>query len=77
MANQRIQYFTAAGSFLGSLGRLGSGKGEFTNPQDLGFSRAGNRLYVADTDNNRIQYFRWSDPAVAPTSLGRVKALFR
>jgi DNA-binding beta-propeller fold protein YncE len=72
-----VQYFTAAGSFVGLVGLYGSGEGEFINPLDVGFSGDGNRLYVADTDNNRIQYFRWSDPAVKPASLGRVKALFR
>lgn len=76
--NHRIQYFTATGSFLGVVGSYGSGNGEFDRPQDMAFSPAGDRLYVADGgDNDRIQYFRRSPAAVAPTSLGRVKALFR
>jgi hypothetical protein len=39
--------------------------------------RTGARLYVADNDNRRVQYFNRNAPAVAPTSLGRVKAPFR
>jgi tripartite motif-containing protein 71 len=64
--NHRLQYFAAAGSFAGLVGLYGSGEGEFINPLDLGFSGDGNRLYVADTDNNRVQYFRWSTPQWRP-----------
>lgn len=75
--NHRIQYFTGNGSFLGKFGSRGSGEGQFRQPSDVAFSTSGARLYVADTGNYRIQYFRWSPPAVSPSSLGRVKALFR
>jgi DNA-binding beta-propeller fold protein YncE len=37
----------------------------------------GGRVYVTDAFNHRVQYFRVANPAVAPASLGRVKALFR
>jgi hypothetical protein len=37
----------------------------------------GARLYVGEGGNNRIQYFNRNKPAVAPTSLGRVKSLFK
>jgi DNA-binding beta-propeller fold protein YncE len=45
----------------------------------LATDAAGTRLYVVDSGNNRLQYFNYkkSDPAVEPTSLGRVKAIFR
>ena len=46
-------------------------------PTDVALNPAGDRLYVVDTLNHRIQYFKWINPAVAPASLGRVKALFR
>ncbi len=75
--NHRIRYFTGNGSFLGMFGLEGTGDGEFKQPSDVAFSASGGRLYVADTGNSRIQYFRWTEPAVAPVSLGRVKALFR
>jgi hypothetical protein len=34
-------------------------------------------FYVADERNHRIQYFRESEAAVEPCSLGRVRALFK
>jgi hypothetical protein len=37
----------------------------------------GSRLYVVDSYNYRVQYFRDTTSAVAPTSLGKVKAVFR
>jgi tripartite motif-containing protein 71 len=75
--NDRVQYFTPNGSFLGKWGTRGSGNGEFRSPGDIVFVSSGARCYVTDYENHRVQYFRWSDPAVAPASLGKVKALFR
>ena len=75
--NNRVQYFTATGSFLAKLGSRGWENGEFVQPSYCAFSPDGQCLYVTDTMNYRVQYFRWSDPAVTPTSLGKVKALFR
>ncbi len=40
-------------------------------------SSTGARVYVADSLNNRVQYFKDTEYAVTPTSLGRVKALFK
>jgi sugar lactone lactonase YvrE len=70
-----ILYFSKNGSYLGSFGRSGSGNGEFIAPSGLDVSGTG-RIYVVDATNNRVQYFRPENPAVTPTSLGRVKALF-
>jgi len=75
-AHHRIQYFTASGSFLGKWGTRGSGNGEFAWPRDVAISKTGARAYVADYNNHRIQYFNRNEPAVAPASLGRIKALF-
>ena len=77
MRNDRVQYFTAAGSFLGKFGTTGNGPGQFFGPYGLALSPDGRRLYVADTGNSRMQYFRWTETGVTPTSLGRVKALFK
>ena len=74
--NHRIRYFTGNGSFLGMFGSEGPGDGEFKEPSDVAFSASGARLYVADTGNYRVQYFNRNEPVVAPTSLGRVRALF-
>ena len=45
--NFRVQVFTAAGTFLRSIGEFGSGPGQFTWPFDLVVDGEGN-LYVAD-----------------------------
>jgi tripartite motif-containing protein 71 len=56
MNNNRIQYFTADGSFLGKWGTKGTGQGQFSMPWDIGINSAGT-VYVVDYGNNRIQYF--------------------
>jgi len=58
------------------LGSEGSGEGQFLAPTGLAVSRTGARLYVADSNNHRVQYFNRNEPSVSPASLGRVKALF-
>ena len=75
--NHRIQRFTSSGSFLGKWGSHGKGKGQFEGPSDVAVNRRAGNVYVADSWNCRIQYFRWSEPAVSPTSLGHVRALFK
>jgi DNA-binding beta-propeller fold protein YncE len=65
-----VRQFTATGSFIFSwellipYGTIG-----------LAVSPSGNRVYVSD--GNRVIYYRESEPAVAPASLGKVKALFK
>ena len=76
-ANHRVQYFTPTGSYLGQWGKYGIGNGEFKRVGDIVFVSSGARCYVTDMDNHRVQYFKWGEPAVTPTSLGKVKALFR
>jgi tripartite motif-containing protein 71 len=84
--NECVQYFTATGSFLGKWGSPGSGNGEFDFPFGVAVAPNGT-VYVADTVNDRIQYFKRSrrikmesgdsgESGVAPTSLGRLKALY-
>lgn len=50
----RISRFTADGKFIKSLGRYGTGPGEFRTPHDLALDPKG-RLFVADRGNMRIQ----------------------
>jgi len=76
LGNFRIQYFTASGSFLGMWGKRGDGPGEFDYAYGVAVARTADRVYTVEMHNHRVQYFRKSEPAVAPTSLGRVKALF-
>jgi hypothetical protein len=75
--NDRIQYFTADGSYLGMWGEPGIGAGEFDRVVGVAAHPDGARVYTIEAGANRVQYFRWSDPAVAPSSLGRVKAIFK
>jgi DNA-binding beta-propeller fold protein YncE len=75
--NRCVQYFTSTGSFLGRWGSRGEGNGEFYHPIFIALSPEGARAYVTDYGNDRVQYFRWTETAVTPASLGRVKALFR
>ncbi len=74
--NHRVQYFTRPGSFLGKWGKRGSGPGEFYYPVGLAVAPNG-YVYVTEEGNCRVQYFKWVNPVVSPTSLGRVRALFR
>jgi len=73
--NHRVQYFTPTGSYLGKWGKSGTGEGEFNKPG--GVTVKGPRAYIIDRFNDRVQYFKDTEHAVAPASLGRVKALFR
>ena len=64
----RIVKITTEGETLAVWGRDGSGDGEFNNP--TGIAVAGERVYVADAGNNRLQVFdldgkyitQWSIP---------------
>jgi DNA-binding beta-propeller fold protein YncE len=86
--NCRCQQFTSTGSFLQAWGSYGTGNGQFNYPHDIDVSQGGDYAYVTDTDNNRIQYFYDSPLSpdddyfkagtnVIPTSLGKVKAIFK
>ncbi len=55
-ANDRIQYFTAGGSFKGKFGEAGSGPGQFKNPNGIFVDEEGH-VFVADSGNNRIEEF--------------------
>ena len=55
--SERVQKFTADGTkFLGGWGRLGDGPGEFSRAEGLAID-AQDRIYVADSCNQRIQIF--------------------
>lgn len=51
--NHRLQAFDGQGNWLSEYGSLGSGVGQFDNPQGLVVDSSG-RVFVADTGNNRI-----------------------
>ena len=55
--NHRIQKFTRDGRSLGCWGREGRGDGELFNPWGVARDKQG-KLYVLDTNNNRVQCVR-------------------
>lgn len=54
--NNRIKHFDAALAAQPDIGGPGPGDGQFLNPRGIAFDKRPNALlYVADTDNNRVQ----------------------
>ena len=68
--NHRIQKFTSAGVRLASWGAYGSGEGQLIVPWDLAVH--GDNVYVADTENDRLQVFR---PMTATKPLATIQHL--
>jgi tripartite motif-containing protein 71 len=86
--NSRVQYFTSNGNFLGIWGSYGSGNGEFIGTDDVVLTPDAFVAYVSDYGNHRIQYFYenaggdgGANPgtlvSISPTSLGKIKALYK
>lgn len=55
--DHQIQVFDDKGDALFTFGELGQGEGEFRYPNDLAI--AGNRLYIVDRENDRVQVWRF------------------
>ena len=53
----RGQKFTSAGVFVTELGSTGSGNGNLAGPYGIAVDPSGDTVYVADTNNNRVQAF--------------------
>jgi DNA-binding beta-propeller fold protein YncE len=56
-SNNRIQKFDSNGNFIMKWGSPGTADGQFNFPDGIAIDSEGN-VYVADSDNNRIQVFR-------------------
>jgi len=57
--NHQIEVFDPALNFLYAYGQRGSADGQFNFPNDLWIS--GDRVYIADRQNNRVQVWQISD----------------
>lgn len=65
----RVQKYSPSGELLAAWGNPGQRAGDFNHPSDMTVGPDG-RVYVADTDNRRVQVFRLLGPAEAtPTPL--------
>jgi len=64
----RVQRFDDEGNHLGTFGGAGTEPGRFATPRGVTVHAEadGHRVYVADTNNHRIQIFLWPDSAAAP-----------
>lgn len=67
--DSRVGIYARDGSLLGSFGRSGMGIGEFNAPAGLWVDGT-NRLYVADTNNGRVQVFQLSQNLGDAKNLG-------
>jgi YD repeat-containing protein len=54
--NDRVEVFSATGSFLSTFGKDGSGSGEFSQPNGVAVASNGH-VYVADSNNSRVEIF--------------------
>ncbi len=61
----RIQKFDTNGGFISKWGSRGTGDGQLRFPSDVAVGPSGN-IYVADTDNHRIQKFGEVPPLPPP-----------
>ncbi len=56
--NHRLAHLSGAGNLIVMLGgQIGNGDGQFKYPQGVAVSTDGSTIYVADTENDRIQQF--------------------
>jgi len=74
--NHRIQVFSNTGAYLGQLGSVGSGPGQFLNPIGVAVDTHGT-VFVADTNNSRIQLFGEAATPIAQATWGELKRRYR
>jgi tripartite motif-containing protein 71 len=55
-----VLYFDSSGGYLGTIGTVGLGAGEYANPYGLAIDGATHTLFVVDTGNNQIDAFSTS-----------------
>ena len=76
LGNSRIVKFDRNGKSIGTLGRKGTGPGEFMEPHCLAMDSAG-RLFVGDRSNNRVQILDQDGKFIAEwKQFGRPSGIF-
>jgi DNA-binding beta-propeller fold protein YncE len=63
IGNNRVQVFTRNGKFLTAFGQTGEEPGAFRNSHGIAVNPATGLVFVADTDNHRVQVFAPADPS--------------
>ena len=53
--NHRVQMFTLEGKFIKSVGQEENGQLQFSSPQGITVHPSSRQVFIADTDNHRIQ----------------------
>ncbi|MBI4747854.1 MAG: filamentous hemagglutinin N-terminal domain-containing protein [Acidobacteria bacterium] len=76
--NNRVQQFDGTNWSVIGVGTVGSGNGQFRQPEAVTFDSAG-RIFVADTGNDRIQFstdsgVTWANFATVGSGLNQVRA---
>ena len=71
----RIEVFTGDGTYIMQWGSPGPAIGQFANP--IGIAVDGDFIYVADTNNSRIQKFGFVPTSTSAVSWGSIKAAYR
>jgi len=74
--NCRIQVFTSDGAYITQWGSCGSAPGQFLSPIGIAVD-ANENVYVADTNNSRIQKFGPVPTPTATASWGSLKTRYR
>ena len=68
--NGRIQVFSDSGAYITQWGTFGTGNGQLNMPYDVAVDDINGYVYVADTENSRIQVFApTTTPSVPPASI--------
>jgi DNA-binding beta-propeller fold protein YncE len=63
IGNNRVQVFRPNGSVLAAFGETGEGAGQLRHVHGVAVNPTTGLLYIADSDNHRVQVFAPSDPA--------------
>jgi DNA-binding beta-propeller fold protein YncE len=63
IGNSRVQVFRGNGEFVAAFGEPGDGPGQLRNVHGIAVNPKTGMVFVADSDNHRVQVFAPADPA--------------